>query len=135
MNKVIQNFKNKRGKLFVESQKETMDKFIKINKINKLENTDKSYLNEEYKNINLDEDNNISIGQDNNKIIQKNNNFDYQTQDNNFNSQTHDSNSNSQTHDTRMKLQNKMILILNNVSTKIKHELTLLSIEFFFKRN
>jgi len=31
-----------------------------------------------------------------------------------------------------MKLQNRMILILNNVSTKIKHELALLSIEKYF---
>jgi len=69
-------------------------------------------LNEEHNNINLGEDNNISIGEDNNKVV---------NEDNNFDSQTlmiviliH------KLRITRMKLQDKIILILNNVSTKIK---------------
>ena len=41
-----------------------MDKFIKINKKNELENTGESYLNEEHNNINLGEDNNVNIGKD-----------------------------------------------------------------------
>ena len=38
--------KKGRVKLFVESQKGAMDKFIKINKKNELETTGESYLNE-----------------------------------------------------------------------------------------
>jgi len=40
--------KKKRVELFVESQKGTMNKFIKINKKNELENTSKYSLNEKY---------------------------------------------------------------------------------------
>jgi len=77
LNQVIQNFKKKiRVELFVESQKGTMDKFIKKNE---LENTGESSLNEEYNNINLGEDNNINIGEDNNKVVNEDNNFDFQT--------------------------------------------------------
>ena len=63
MNHVIQNFKKKkiRVELFVESQKGAMDKFIKVNKKNELENTGEFSLNKEHNNINLNlgEDNNI----------------------------------------------------------------------------
>ena len=84
MNQVIQNFKKKKIKkirveLFVKSQRGTMDKFIKINKKNELENAGESSLNEEHNNINLDEDNNINIGEDNNKVVNEDNNFDFQT--------------------------------------------------------
>jgi len=85
--------------LFVESQKGVIDKFIKINKKNELENIGESSLNEEHKNINLGEDNNINIGEDNNRVVK----------DNNFDFQTHDINSNSQ---TRYNENIKMILIL-----------------------
>jgi len=53
LNQVIQNLKKKKRivKLFVESQKETMDKFIKLNKKNELKNTSESSLNEEYNNV------------------------------------------------------------------------------------
>jgi len=65
------------------SQKGAMDKFIKINKKNELENIGESSLNEEDNNINIGEDNNINIGEDNNKVVNENNNFDSQTHDNN----------------------------------------------------
>ena len=82
-----------------------MDKFIKINRKNELENTGESSLNEEHNNINLGEDNNVNIGKDNNKVVNKDNNFDSQTQDNNFDSQTQDNNFNSQTNDSNSNLQ------------------------------
>ena len=47
MNQFIQNFK-KKVELFVELQKRTMDKFIKINKKNELESTGECCLNEKY---------------------------------------------------------------------------------------
>jgi len=104
--------KRRRVELFVESHKWAMDKFIKINKKNELENTGESSLNEEHNNINLGEDNNVNIGEDNNKVVNEDNNFDYQTQDNNFDSQTNDSNSNLKLKIMRTKLQDKIIIIL-----------------------
>jgi len=56
-----------------------MNKFIKINKENELENIGESSLNEEYNNINFGKDNNINIGEDNNKVVNEDNNFDFQT--------------------------------------------------------
>jgi len=65
--------KKRRLELFVESQKGTIDKFIKINK-KKLENKGESSLEEE--------DNNIDIGEDKNKeVVHEYNNFDSQTHD------------------------------------------------------
>ena len=100
---------------FVESQKGDIDKFIKMNKKNELENTGKSFLNEEHKNINLGEDNNVNIGKDNNKIVNKDNNFDSETQDNNFDSQTNDSNSNSQTQDNENEIARQNDFNIKNI--------------------
>jgi len=73
-----------------------MDKFIKINRKNELENTGESSLNED--------DNNINIGEDNDKVVNEDNNFDSQTHDNNYNSQTHkNENENCKTNDSNIK--------------------------------
>jgi len=60
--------KKRRVELFVESQKGAMDKFIKINKKNELENIGESSLNEDH--------NNINIGEDNYEVVNEDNNFD-----------------------------------------------------------
>ena len=78
MNQASQNFRKKRRvEALIASQKRAMDKFIKIDEKNELENTGGCSLNEQ--------DNNLDIGENNNREIvsdEDNYNSDSQTHDN-----------------------------------------------------
>ena len=76
MNQTIQNFR-KRVEALIASQKRAMDKFIKIDEKNKLENTGGYSLNEQ--------DNNLDMGGSKNREAvsdEENYNSDSQTHDN-----------------------------------------------------